>query len=441
MKKSLQSIKKDFVLEIFLLLVFSVFCWFFFSLSRDSYDYVNLANGIKDGKLYFSNGEYSTMWPLGYPIFIAFSSVFGIPFKISLFIINLVLFIISYKLLAKIIEGNHSDTIAILVLMIFHGIYTTAISEPLFICLIIALLYVVKNFSYSLKDCILLTLLFWFLVETKHAGIFMIPFCFLYLNGFKIDKKTFFLLLTTALLLTVLFLRFYYIGTITGENRTPNSDSLISVVNRSFDISHYFEFKRKYHPYFFIVLFLLLGTFAFYIKNYKKHPHFLLFVFLLAIFYYCYMVLLRYRTFFSGLEPRFMAPYVLFSMIFILSVFQKAKKYFVILSVILFGITMYVNIKYKFESNFSNDIFKFASFKGKEKVKNIVVDIKSSEVVANMLYSYDKTIIKDELRTVYLKNNNKDSLYYGNGSIFIIRKNSDTVQIIDLTLNKNFKNR
>ena len=91
--------KIDCFIEIGLLIVFSVFSWYFFSLSRDSYDYISLANHIKEGKFYYSNNEYSTVWPLGYSILVAAVSYLGLPLKLSLLSINLILFLSSYKLL------------------------------------------------------------------------------------------------------------------------------------------------------------------------------------------------------------------------------------------------------------------------------------------------------------------------------------------------------
>lgn len=429
----------DFFLEIALLFLFSIFSWHFFSLSRDSYDYISLANNIKAGRFYYSNSEYSTVWPLGYPLLVALVSYLGLPLKLSLFGINLGLFISSYKLLAKIIEGEKNNVGSILILLIFYGIYTKAISEPLFIFLIIAILYIVKNFEYNYKNYWILAILFWLIIETKHAGIFMIPCSLLYLNGFKINKHSFFLILTVSLVILVFILRFYFIGSITGEHRNPNSDSLIKIINGSLDISHYHEFKKKYHPYFFSILFLFVGALGLYLKRYKEYPKFVSFVFLLAVFYYCYIILLRYKTFFSGLEPRFMAPYVLFNMIFILSVLKGIKGYFIWISIVIFGVSLYVNIKYKYNSYYVNDIFGISSFKGKTRVKNIVVDRKSSIVVVDALFNYDNFIIQDNLKNILLNNNNKDSLYYGNGSVFLIKTKNDTVKIIDLTINKNLK--
>ncbi|MEI7486487.1 MAG: hypothetical protein WCJ72_03600, partial [Chryseobacterium sp.] len=418
-------------------IVFSVFSWYFFSLSRDSYDYISLANHIKEGKFYSSNNEYSTVWPLGYSILVAAVSYLGLPLKLSLLSINLILFISSYKLLAKVIEGEDNNVLSILILFIFHGIYLRAISEPLFIFLIIAILFVLKNFEYNFKNYCILTVLFWFLVETKHAGIFMIPCSLLYLNGLKINKQSFFLILTTSLLLVIFILRLYFIGNITGEHRIPNSDSLLSVIKGSLDISNYHEFKKKYHPYFISIL--LLGACSVYFRRSKDYPKYLLFIFLLAIFYYCYIVLLRYITFFSGLEPRFMVPYVLFSMIFILSVLKGIKKYFITISIIIFGVSLYINIKYKYKINYENNIFNIAFFEGKTEAKNVVVDRKSSVIVAEALFSGKNIIIQEKLKDILLINNNKDSLYYGNGSVFLIKTTNDTVKIIDLTLNKNLK--
>lgn len=437
MKESVTTI--DYLLEIGLLLVFSIFSWYFFSLSRDSYDYLSLANNIKEGRLYYSNNAYSTVWPLGYPLLIAAVSYLGLPLKLSLLSINLVLFVISYRLLAKIIEGKNNNVAAILILLFFYGIYIRGVSEPLFTCLIIAILYVLKNFGYTFKHYLILALLFLFLVETKHSGIFMIPFSLLYLNGLTINKKTLFLMGTTSLVLLVFLGRFYGVGSITGEDRVPNSDSLMSVIRTSFDISHYHEFKRKYHVYFFSVLFLLAGAFAFYLKRYKEYSKYVLFIFVLAAFYYCYIVFLRYRTVFSGLEPRFMVPYVLFSMIFIVSVFKGIKTYFIACSIIILGISLYFNFKYKYKSNYANDIFDTASFKGQTNVRNVVIDRQSSVIVADALFKYKKIIIDENLLTAKLINNNKDSLYYGNGSVFLMKTTQDTVKIIDLTLNRNLK--
>ncbi|WP_139785412.1 hypothetical protein [Chryseobacterium phocaeense] len=429
----------NYMMELGLVLLFSIYTYFFFSLSRDTYDYISLANYIKEGRFYYSNNEYSTVWPLGYPLLIAAVSYLGLPLKISLFSLSLSLFIASYKLLGKILEGENGYVVAILILSFFHGIYKSNAAEPLFVFCIISILYVIKNFDYSLRSHLILAGLFFLLVETKHTGIFLIPFSIIYLNGFSINRKSLLLVLTTLPLLIVFILRLYFIGSITGENRIPNSDSLLKIIKGSFNISHYHEFKRQYHVYFFSILFLMIAAFGTYLKHYKKYSRYILYIFVLAIFYYCYIVLLRYRTFFSGLEPRFMVPYVLFSLICILLVFQKARKYFILFSVIILGISFYFNFKYKYKTYYTNDIFDLASFKGQTKVTNVIVDRQTSIVVANSLFKYEKTIIDADLLTARLTNNNKDSLHYGNGSVFVIKKSRDTIKIVDLTVNKNFK--
>ncbi|WP_294250987.1 hypothetical protein [uncultured Chryseobacterium sp.] len=440
MNEMMTWIQKKRILEITLLVLFSVYVWFFFYLSRDTYDYINLANSIKEGRLYYTRNGYSTVWPLGYPVIIALVSLIGLPLKVTLYIINLAVFIVSYKLLAKIIDENgDNDSAAILILCIFSGIYITGISEPLFIGVIITILYIVKNFDYSFRHYSVLAFLFWFLIETKHAGIFLLPCSLLYLNGLKLNKRTFYLLLTISLVAITYIARWYFLGTITGSNRSENKDSLFTVLEGSFTISHYHEFKRKYHVYFFLLLFFLMFALGKYIKTYKKKSSkYILFIFGSAVFYYCFIVALRYSTFFSGLEPRFMAPYILFSMIFVLSIIHSAKNSFIILSVILFGLTVYLNLRDKYDLIYKNDAFTMASFKGKNKINHLILDSRSSLMIANTMFDYKDISIDDRLRSIKIINNNKDSVLYRKGAVFLIKR-KDTVKIVDLTLNNNIK--
>lgn len=314
--------------DFFVLILFTIIIYYFLGISNDGFAYISLSKNILNFDFYTIDQSLEVKYPLSYPFYITpFIEFFDL--RIGLVVSSLLLYYIFYK---QILFFNKSSLISLIISLFFFKTFSNVGSESLFIVLILYVFILLKKQS---KKYLLISFVFLILLETKYISLSILPFIILYYLRKKNYKPIYYL---TFVVFFWALIKFLFLGTITGDGRFENTDSILNI---SLHFFHLFDIDNIYYSFSLLILFIILL-----IKyEFKFDSFFLPFIIL-------YSVLLFYSrvtTSFDMISPRFLS----ICLILIILSFNFKSKY---PYVILFSsfITFFLISDFKTGDNFFN---------------------------------------------------------------------------------------
>jgi len=232
---NLSKSDKIFVLIIFAALIVRLFIVFFTELSwygADSATYLIMAEGIL-------NGNPISYFPNGYPIFIAFISLFtGSFLPVTLVLINILVQIITLIFVYKILKSFNVNDYLILIIVFIIALYPNQVSrtrfimtEPISVLILVSAIYFyIKSYFFTagLLGCILITF--------RPSLILFIPFLIVY--ELILKRRNPAAKIAAGLAIGILFFTMLNLAGITSFASNYRQNFLVAIQSFGYDINH-----------------------------------------------------------------------------------------------------------------------------------------------------------------------------------------------------------